>query len=287
MNMNNIERFPKNYDKSSVRVICTPSFEAKKAFFYVQETGYLKIINSHNTKRNNLESYLLVYVVSGSGTLKYNGTTYNVNAEECFFIDCSKKHSYESSNTSPWEIFWVHFNGATSKEYYNIIVNQYSNVFKIDTANDAILNIYNELISINKDGKPFAELISSELIVSLLTNILKEKYSENDIMNEKLSEVKQYIDAHFTEKISLEYLTEAFYISKYHLIRIFKKKYHKTITEYIIYRRINYAKRLLRFTNKSIEEISELTGFCDQNYFNKQFKKIEGITGSSYRKKWK
>ncbi|MBQ3939804.1 MAG: helix-turn-helix transcriptional regulator, partial [Oscillospiraceae bacterium] len=57
--------------------------------------------------------------------------------------------------------------------------------------------------------------------------------------------------------------------------------------QYIISKRINYAKRLLRFTDKPVEEISELCGFNDQSYFSKQFKKAENVTCLAFRRRWR
>ena len=76
-------------------------------------------------------------------------------------------------------------------------------------------------------------------------------------------------------------------MSKFYLTKEFKKAYGVTISKYIISRRINYAKRLLRFTEKPIDEISEICGFYDTSYFNKQFKASEDITPFKYRKTWR
>ena len=55
----------------------------------------------------------------------------------------------------------------------------------------------------------------------------------------------------------------------------------------MIAKRITYAKELLRFTNMRIEEIGNLCGIEDSSYFNKVFRKFEGMTASDYRKKWR
>ena len=69
--------------------------------------------------------------------------------------------------------------------------------------------------------------------------------------------------------------------------REFKKAYGITIANYIIAKRITYAKELLRFTSMQIEEIGQTCGIEDNSYFNKVFRKLEGMTASDYKKKWK
>ena len=103
---------------------------------------------------------------------------------------------------------------------------------------------------------------------------------------EKLEQVRDYLDVHFAEKISLDSLAEEFYISKFYLAREFKKYYGVTIGDYLRTRRVTHAKELLRFTDKPIDEIAGLCGIPDSNYFSKMFRKSEGYSASEYRKKW-
>ena len=89
-----------------------------------------------------------------------------------------------------------------------------------------------------------------------------------------------------TENISLDQLAEQFFISKYYLSREFKKEFGTTVIQYVLAKRINNAKELLRYSNSSIEEIAHLCGIDDASYFNKVFRKMEGCTASEYRKRW-
>ena len=82
-------------------------------------------------------------------------------------------------------------------------------------------------------------------------------------------------------------IADEFFISKYHMSREFKKAYGITIANYIIAKRITHAKELLRFTDMNIEEIGGLCGIEDNSYFNKIFRRFEGMPASEYRKKWR
>ena len=134
------------------------------------------------------------------------------------------------------------------------------------------------------------ELIISKHITDILTMCFTEskrmsEYNDNSITM-KLSSIRSFIDENFQSKISLDQLSEQFYISKFHLAREFKAQFGVTIGNYIQLQRINFAKKLLRFTDKSIETIASECGIPDTSYFNKVFKKSENITASRYRKDW-
>ena len=101
----------------------------------------------------------------------------------------------------------------------------------------------------------------------------------------KLPELtKMYLHENFAEKITIEKMCKAFSCSKSTLLSSFKKEYGKTVINYLSELRVDEAKRLLSFTDFSISEISDATGFYDQAYFSKVFSKEVGITPSDFRK---
>ena len=184
---------------------------------------------------------------------------------------------------------WVHFNGSTSQQYYDYFISQSKNVFRPPFF-DKVVSAISDIIDINDRKLPDAEITTSKLIVDLLTlsltvNNTAQQY--DSALKQKLAAVHNYIDDHFNEDLSLEKLSSEFYISKYYLTREYKRIYGKTIFQHIITARINYGKKLLRFSDKSVEEISHLCGFNDQSYFARQFKKTENLTCFSYRKMWR
>lgn len=274
--------------EQDVRVISTPSATAKKHFFYLQETGYLKTGQQHNTKRINLQSFLFVTVLGGKGVLHYDGVSYPLTKGECFFIDCRKPHSYHSCGDTPWEVMWVHFDGCSSEAYFELFAAQNPCVFR-PASTAKFIDILQKLMRINEEKTAETEILTSELLLMLLTQLLvfRSIRSEDNALRAKLHTILTYLNERFCTDITLDELSQKFYISKYYLTREFKKAYGETIFQHIIAMRINYAKRLLRFTDKSIDEIAELCGFHDQSYFTKQFKKAENMTCLAFRKRWR
>ncbi|MDD7516045.1 AraC family transcriptional regulator [Ruminococcus flavefaciens] len=275
--------------KVSRRIICTPSPAAKSTFFYMQEAGCINADDSAVIQRQDLASFQIAAVVSGKGELNVGGETFQLVQGDCFFIDCRASHFYKSSDNDPWELLWVHFNGGTSQQYYDYFISQSRNIFR-PAFFDKVVSAITDIIDVNERKEPDAEIITSKYIVDLLTlaltvNISDQQY--DSALKQKLAAVHNYIDDHFTEDLSLEKLSSQFYISKYYLTREYKRIYGKTIFQHIITARINYGKSLLRFSDKSVEEIAHLCGFNDQSYFARQFKKSENLTCFSYRKMWR
>ena len=126
----------------------------------------------------------------------------------------------------------------------------------------------------------------TDLITLCFTECGKHKNSTNQSIYEKIRQVAQFIDVHFQENITLDGLSKSFYISKFHLAREFKRITGSTPGDYLLGKRISNAKKLLRFTNASVEEIGRSCGIVEAGYFTKVFKKAEGMTPREYRRKW-
>lgn len=276
-------------DKLSKRIICTPSPAAKNAFFYIQETGVIRNTDMIETHRHDLDSFLMVIVTDGKGELDFDGEVSILTKGDCFFIDCHVPHNYKSSVDEPWELMWIHFNGATSRQYYENFISKSKNVFQ-PLSFDKAVTAMTEIIYFNEQKSPDSEVLTSGLIVQLLTMALTSTaavHYTDSALKQKLFAVNTYIEEHFSEDLTLEQLASKFYISKYYLTREYKKIYGKTIFQHIITCRINYGKRLLRFSDNSVEEIAHLCGFNDQSYFVRQFKKAENVTCFAYRRMWR
>lgn len=285
---NYFDKFPSSYVESSRRIITTPSAFARSAFFYVQETGYLKLRESHLAKRKHLDSYLVALVLSGQGTLVYNECTYPLQPGSCFFIDCKIPYCHQSSQKDPWELLWVHFKGASSSSYYEYF-SSHSTPALCPTCFEELRDQLARLPKLCQNGDLSAEIEASRILVEILSLLLLALAAPQDISptsRVKMEEIRAYLDEHFTEKFSLDQLSEQFFISKYHLSREFKAFYGITLNTYVIARRITLAKRLLRFSDYTLEDIARLCGFYDASYLNKQFKKSEGMGASDFRKHW-
>lgn len=85
-------------------------------------------------------------------------------------------------------------------------------------------------------------------------------------------------------ELSIPYICERLGVGKSRACGVFKEETGKTINEYITEYRMNKAKQYL-YEDLSLEDVARLTGYSDSNYFSKLFKKVTGVTPTSYRRK--
>ena len=101
--------------------------------------------------------------------------------------------------------------------------------------------------------------------------------------NRPISQAKQYIQAHYSEALSLDNLSNQVGFSPSYFSTLFGKETGKTFTEYLTGVRIEEAKKLLRDSNIYIELICKMVGRNDSKRFSKTFKKVTGISPTEYR----
>jgi len=98
-----------------------------------------------------------------------------------------------------------------------------------------------------------------------------------------LRRVREHVQAHLDESISLEVLAGIAGLSMYHFARAFKQSEGVTPHEYIVQSRVRHGLELLAATQLPLSEIALASGFSDQSHFARRFREHMGITPSSYR----
>ncbi|MFN4145658.1 MAG: AraC family transcriptional regulator [Runella sp.] len=109
--------------------------------------------------------------------------------------------------------------------------------------------------------------------------LMPEGYYFNDSNDEnRMRQVNEYTYRHFTNHISIADIAAVAHLSPTAFCRYFKGRTLKTYTHYLNEIRVAYASKLLRQNQKSITEVCFESGFNNLSYFNRQFRKIMGIS---------
>ena len=98
-------------------------------------------------------------------------------------------------------------------------------------------------------------------------------------------EVANYIRRHISEPITSEKIAESLFVSRPYLSRKFKAETGESLTDYILKEKTEEAKRLLRFSDKSLTAIGSYLGFSSPSHFSRVFKTYVGTTPREYQEK--
>ncbi|WP_310602156.1 AraC family transcriptional regulator [Anaerosporobacter sp.] len=264
--------------------VYSPSMTAVNTFFYPLYSGHFIYEGGYSLYRSSYDSFLLMYIQSGSLTLEYEEKTIPVSAGEFVLIDCYKPHAYSSA--TGWESLWCHFDGLVARPYYTNVISHLGNVFSM-TDHHSVM-VISKLTSIYEtfhNNKAVKEALISKYLTDILTSFLL--YTPSTVRTLDYTSMSEniisYINEHFASPLSIEELAEMSGLSQYHFIRVFKKVTGFTPHEYIINTRLNTAKYLLKNSQLSIKDICFNTGFSCESVFCSSFKKNFNATPSQYR----
>ena len=123
------------------------------------------------------------------------------------------------------------------------------------------------------------------MILDYTTRVEKQRLGKSP--SRLVTEVSKYVRRNISGRTSIEDMARTMFISRTHLAARFKEETGKTLTDYVLTEKTEEAKRLLKYTDKSLLAIGEYLGFSSQSHFTRVFKKYAGITPSKYREEGK
>ncbi|HEY2153350.1 MAG TPA: AraC family transcriptional regulator [Vicinamibacterales bacterium] len=98
-----------------------------------------------------------------------------------------------------------------------------------------------------------------------------------------LRQARAFVEAHFTEPLSLAAVAGRVGVHPVHLARTFRRVHDQTFAGYIRHLRVEFARRELAASEASLGDIAVAAGFCDQSHFSRLFKQHTGVTPAEYR----
>ncbi len=164
------------------------------------------------------------------------------------------------------------------------------------------LIVYNQIMSFahKNDEEPYEDYIYSlDQLAGLFGTahdmllFLKERIREKletttgwkllHVRNRTFKAILAYVNENYCRDISISSISKQFNVNGNYISQLFTKEVGTTFTQYLSKLRIDYACQLLTTTDLPINEIAEKTGYDDNFYFSRIFKRMKGTTPSAYR----
>lgn len=133
-------------------------------------------------------------------------------------------------------------------------------------------------------GTMLAEVLLVRLLILLTRACLREENTPvpTRITNNKALELLRYINAHLFEDLSIDSLAERFYLSKYHMMRLFRAETGFSIHNYIMDKRLMEARKLI-VNGTSANEACFRCGWKEYSAFSRAFKNKFGVSPQAER----
>jgi len=253
-----------------------------------------------------VQSRYFVWCRSGRGSIKINGTNFNLAAGN--FIVAPWKHAirYDANTDGPFVIGSIHIipelapgSPVVYKVRHEPPAEQNHFSLRHNRPWDGFETLRFGWSSLNSPLLAFAEFVvqafgdhasEQELrdMVPVLRHEIEVACSHQESPPGKipigLQEMLSFIEHHLEQPISVEILAKWSGLSESSVFRLFRIHLGQTPGNYIYHHKMLHAARLLSSTNLSIGEIATRVAISDTNYFSRLFKRHLGMSAKSYRR---
>jgi AraC-like DNA-binding protein len=240
------------------------------------------------------DGYEILLSLTDAGKIFIEDKTFPLEKGTLMFLKDTTLHRTIAEKNVFYERYVIHFSRETIEK---ISTKQTDFSHELCSFNKCVKLGHDQLFSItplfkniiDNKGTDFGSDIKRsitflELLLKIHNYLGNSEQSKKSVSTEfnKISPIIYYIQNNLNSNLSLDYLSEKFYISKYHLCRIFKDSTGFTVREFIINNRIIKARELLR-ENYSVQETGEKSGFNNYAHFIRTFKKLTGVSPGKFK----
>lgn len=260
-----------------------------KIVFHTKAGGYLPL-HWH-------EAIEILYPLNGESDVFIDGEIHHQENRQILVIDSSRVHSVYHHGDSAM-FLCIHVT-KKSLEWYLPKIQDYHINCSPSTVSAADFSVYSEMCDYLKQitelyirNSPTFLLEAEGLILQIISKLILHfstdsapliKDADKLTMN-RIRTVIEYVEAHFTDPISLQDVADLLGFRKEYFCRFFKKNIGISFLQYLNTVRASHIYYDLIHTEEPIQSLMEKNGFTNQKLFNHTFKQLYGCTPSHIRK---
>lgn len=249
----------------------------------------MKVFHAH-------EHYEIMYIAKNERIFFLSGKNYHIDDQCLVFVPPGVSHRGESGKKLPQVRIIINFTPDYIHKIASVLETDILSCFHQESP---VLIFSNEQIEsiteiLNKMQEEYNKIDSEDKSTTFLLYLCQiltlarqgsAKSGISALESDKMLSIIQYINHYYYLPITLDYLAQTFFLSKYDISRKFPHYANTTMVKYLNQIRLNHAKKLLETTNYSITDISAQCGFNSSAHLGKVFKAEFGHSPLECRKK--
>lgn len=228
----------------------------------------------------------LVLVTDGVCTHVLNGEAYDFTKGDICLLNPASIHQFLPKGDTPATMYTLSFSAELLPGEFWGALPPHALPVKAHLSDDAMrgaLHSFEKLLSrSSKEKLPFDYYVSTVvqwIIFTLFDNISGEISPEVA----RLQPAVAYIQAHFSEEITLADVASSVYMAPEYFSREFHRVIGTPFREYLLTLRLSFAQHLFVLMDMPVSEVLTLSGFRTPSYFSRIFKKRLGLSPEAYR----
>jgi AraC-like DNA-binding protein len=263
-------------------------------FWHAQDIGNLELLRAtyitHAFSRHVHEGFAIGVIERGAETFYYRGATHVAPAGTIVVINPGEVHTGEAVDETGWTYRMLYPEVALLRQAASEASGRPRDIpfFPNPVIRDDYLTGLIRKLHFTLEKSDSALERQSHFLEAFIQLILR--HADNRPVLPPLSgahpgirRARAFLEAHYTQNVSLEQLSGIVGVSSFHLTRLFRETVGLPPHAYLNQVRIFQAKKLLTL-GQPIAEVAFETGFADQSHLTRHFKRIVGVTPGQYSK---
>jgi AraC-like DNA-binding protein len=254
--------------------------------------GYEECDPSHCFGPARRSHFLFHYILSGKGRFlstndKGVEKEYSLEDGQGFLIWPHQQTFYTADGKNPWVYAWVDFDALKARELVTQAGLTFNNPIYVSKNNEEREKVKNEILTIvnSKNSLPLSTIGHLYLFISTLitSSSMRKEVTGGGLRDFYIRECLSFIEQHYHENLSVEDIAAFCNLDRSYLGKIFKSVLNTSPQDFLIRYRINKSCELMKITDHTIGEISEMVGYPNQFNFSRAFKDFIGKSPRNWR----
>ena len=275
---------------------------------YIRQAMHSTLLPNYIINKRIIFDYEIIYIKEGSCRIQIDGIDFICKKNNIVFLRPGVPHSFYVGKEGVSQPH-IHFDAiysprslitpisfkdrdAMTPEEINLIQEDVLSGFNIPCVfspedPSSFQRLFFNIIDCFIKGSD--SVLKAKAKMALLIDMVISQFDEEKSVSGKnpdtvIAAIKNYIDENHNNILTLDFLSEMFFINKFTLIRKFKNIYGINIIKYYNEKRLETAKNMLKNSNMTIKQIGDALNFTDAYSFSRFFKSSTGVSPKEYRK---
>ncbi len=264
-----------------------------------QICGNLRASDGFLHHKRSMEQHVLIVVLKGTLYLRAAGENVIVRSGQYILLRAGEEHEGWKASEGELSYFWVHFSGQDTENEENTGNYYHFPSFGTLPAMQRVTTLFRQLLDLSRTWQEeqgqMLDYCCSTLLMELTLEMNRESHKGEALeggeemeqakpqVQQAIREAMDYITMNCHKQMDSAMVAQHLHYNPDYFASLFRKQTGMTITQYLNKMRVELAKQLLVNENVSIKEAAYSSGFQDEKYFMRIFKRQEGMTPLAYK----
>ena len=255
--------------------------------FLVTDAGYFPHAARHGRARSRGARETVVMVCTeGVGWVQVSdGSPERVERGDAVVLAPRIRHRYLADRQDPWTIWWAHVMGEDADDFVAAILKDgASPVVPLRDVYSAIQSLEELVAALEEDETMPMLVVAAGAAWRVLAQITASRMRGADATQDRIRHVQAYLRNNLDTTFSVPELAAMAGLSTSHFSALFRAAAETSVKDYLKRLRSARARELLLTTELPVSQIAAAVGYDDALYFSRQFRAVNGVSPSDFRR---